>query len=443
MTTKTPSDGLNSHMHFITPSYPHQLLNLFPGNSFLILHSFLLFSSLLFPIISLSTAQTSFRPKALLLPVTKDSSTLQYLTQINRRTPLVPIKLTLDLGSAFLWVDCEQDNSVTHSDKAGVLAQDVVAIQSNDGSKPGRVVSVPNLLFTCGSSFLLKGLASGVKGMAGLGRTNMGLPSQFSAAFNFHRKFAICLSSSTRSNGVVFFGDGPYMFPPGNFDESKSLTYTPLFINPVSTAGSFFPREKSTEYFIGVKSIKIDNQDVPLNTLLLSIDSKGYGGTKISTVKPYTVLESSIYNSMVNAFVKSLGNHVKRVAAVPLFGACFDSRKIGSTPVGPGVPTINLVLQSESVYWTIYGANSMVEVGKDVLCLGFLDGGHILSHRCPPLTLCCRTWWLGGYLELTLTGGGCQGCDVFVIRDKGGREVHKLSFHFHWKVPIGRKSSSD
>ncbi|MQL41723.1 hypothetical protein EI012_27875, partial [Escherichia coli] len=92
---------------------------------------------------------------------------------------------------------------------------------------PGRVVSVPNFLFICGSKVVQDGLASGVKGMAGLGRTKVSLPSQFSSAFSFHRKFAICLSSSTGTDGVIFFGDGPYNL---NMDVSKVLTFTPLII---------------------------------------------------------------------------------------------------------------------------------------------------------------------------------------------------------------------
>lgn len=372
-----------------------------------------LLCSFLFPIISPSIAQTSsFRPKALLLPITKDPSTLQYTTNINQRTPLVPVKLTIDLGGQFLWVDCEQGyvsstykparcnsaqcnlaqskacgecysgpkpgcnnntcslfpyNPIIRTSTSGELAQDVVSIQSTNGFNPGRVVSVPNLLFTCGSTFLLEGLSSGAKGLAGLGRTKIGLPSQFAAAFSLKRKFAICLSS----NGVVFFGAEPYVF---GIDVSKSLIYTPLFINPVSTAGTHFEGEKSAEYFIGVKSIRINDKAVPFNTSLLSIDSHGVGGTKISTVNPYTVLHTSIYNSLVDAFVKALAN-VPRVAAVAPFGACFNSSHITSTRVGPLVPAIDLVLQSKDVYWSISGANSMVQVRSDVLCLGFVDGG--------------------------------------------------------------------
>jgi len=209
--------------------------------------------------------------------------------------------------------------------------------------------------------------------MAGLGRTKVSLPTQFSAAFSFPRKFAVCLSSSTRSNGVIFFGNGPYMLLP-NTDASASLIYTPLIVNPVSTAGASFKGDASSDYFIGVKSIKIGGKTVPnINSSLLSIH-QGNGGTKISTVNPYTVLETSIYKAVTEFFIKEVSG-VPRVAAVAPFGLCFNSKNIGSTRVGPAVPSIDLVLQSESVFWSIYGANSMVQVSDEVLCLGFVDGG--------------------------------------------------------------------
>jgi len=404
-------------MHY----FPHTQNSISFQSSMASSFHFLLFCSLLFLISSsITIATTSFRrPKALVLPVSKDASTLQYLAQLNQRTPLVPVKLTVDLGGQFLWVDCEQgyvsstyqpalcgsaqcllakatilcqdcpfgpkpgcnnhtcnvypDNTVIGTATNGELAIDVASIQSTDGSNPGRVVSVPKLAFACGATFILDRLASGVKGMAGLGRTGVSLPSQFSAAFRFRRKFAICLSSSTRSNGVIFFGDGPYVMLP-NIDVSKSLIYTPLIFNPVSTASVYQIGDPSSEYFIGVKSIKINGKSVPLNATLLSIDKKGFGGTKISTVNRYTVMETTIYKAVIEAFVKALAN-VTRVASVAPFGACFSSKNIGSTRVGPAVPQIDLVLQRKCVYWAIFGANSMVQVSNDVVCLGFVDGG--------------------------------------------------------------------
>lgn len=46
--------------------------------------------------------------------------------------------------------------------------------------------------------------------------------------------------------------------------------------------------------------------------------------------------------------------------------------------MGPAVPTVDLVMQSEEVFWRIFGGNSMVRTekgGVDVWCLGFVDGG--------------------------------------------------------------------
>ncbi|XAR61219.1 Nepenthesin [Bertholletia excelsa] len=378
---------------------------------------FLLFSILL--TFSLSSAQTSFRPDALVLPVSKDAATLQYLTRIQQRTPFVPVTLVVDLGGRFLWVDCESnytsstyqpvrcrsaqcslanangcgdcfsapkpgcnnntcgvspENPFTRTSTGGELATDVVSVNSSDGSNPGRVVSVRRFLFSCAPTSLLQGLAAGATGMAGLGQTRIAFPSQFASAFSFHRKFAICLSSSASSNGVIFFGESPYKFLP-NVDVS-SLTYTPLFINPVSTAGTSTQGEPSAEYFIGVKSIKVDNKTLTLNQSLLTIDENGFGGTKISTVVPYTVLESSIYKALTDAYISTAAAwNISRVAAVAPFGVCFSFQGVGSTRVGPAVPYIYLVLQSESVQYIITGSNSMVFVSDDVMCLGFVDGG--------------------------------------------------------------------
>ncbi|ESR33063.1 hypothetical protein CICLE_v10005035mg [Citrus x clementina] len=352
-------------------------------------------------------AQTSFRPRALVLPVQKNAAVFQYVTQIKQRTPLVPVKLAVHLGGNLLWVDCEKgyvsstnktarcgsaqcnligpvacgggicgefpSNPISNTGTFGSIRIDVVSVQSTNGRHPGRGVTVPNFIFLCGSEFVLQGLAPGVTGIAALGRTKTALPLQLAAAFSLNRKFAICLSPSARSNGVIIIGDGPYVLLP-NVDVSKSLTYTPLLINQVNTEGGFLGTP-SNEYFIGVKSIKVGGKAIPLNTTLLSIDSEGIGGTKFSTAVPYTVLETSIYKALLQAFVNAMPTKVTRVAPVAPFGACFNSRDIGSSRLGPSVPQIDLVLQNSKVFWSIIGANSIVRVSNDVSCLGFVDGG--------------------------------------------------------------------
>ncbi|XP_024020915.1 basic 7S globulin-like [Morus notabilis] len=374
-------------------------------------YNFLLFFSLLFP---LSAAQTSSRPKALVLRVKKDAPTLQHYSFLFQRTPSIPIKLTVDLGGKFIWVDCDNGfnsstkttvpchsaecalsgtsacssngidafcvessyNPIVKVSSTGDFSQDVVHIQSTDGKNPGKMVRVRKFLFTCAPTSLLNGLVRHSVGIAGLGRSKVAIPSLFSAAFGFPRKFALCLSSSTNAHvyGVVFLGDGPYVFLPG-IDMSESLTYTPLILNPVSTAPSSSHNGPSADYFIGVKSIKVNGKVVPLNTSLLSIDGNGVGGTMISTVEPYTVLETSIYKAVVGAFVKALPKNVARVSPVSPFGACFSAKNIAPTRLGPSVPTIDLVFQNEKVVWSIYGTNSMVYVNDKVACLGFVDGG--------------------------------------------------------------------
>ncbi|XP_057431683.1 probable aspartic proteinase GIP2 [Lotus japonicus] len=371
---------------------------------------FLLFHTLIIPFIYPSIAST-FHPNALVLPVTRDPATNQYVTLLHQRTPLVPVKLTLDLSGQFLWVDCEEgyvsstyhpahchtpqcsitrskscvdcylskpgcnintcnlfpNNIFTHTNQIGEVALDVVAVHSTDGSNPGKMVIVPNFLFTCGRTNLLKGLASGVKGMAGLGRNNeISVPSIFSSAFNFSKKFAICLSSSTKSSGVLFFGDGPYVFLPG-VDVSKSLIYTPLITNPDNSAGPIFHGRPAAEYFIGVKGIRINEKLIQLNTSLLSIGDEGEGGTKISTVNPYTTMETSIYHAFVNAFANELEDVPQEKPIAP-FKLCFNSKNLE-------VPAIDFVLQGKGVFWRILGGNSMVQVSREVSCLAFVDGG--------------------------------------------------------------------
>ncbi|KAH7522374.1 hypothetical protein FEM48_Zijuj07G0131600 [Ziziphus jujuba var. spinosa] len=231
-----------------------------------------------------------FKPMTLLFPVKKDSSTFQYITQIKQRTPLVPIKLALDLGGEYVSIDCQKHNYVSSTyrpvscgsaqcllanDKTcrsctpqhpiskpqeckphiclvnpynpvahivisgAELGQDIVSVQSTNGSNPGGMVYVPNFLFSCADTSFLEGLTNGVKGIAGLGKNKLGLPYQFASDFNLSRKFSICLSSSTTSYGVIFIGVLPNIFRPNNIDLSKFLTYTTLINFPPNMDDDF------------------------------------------------------------------------------------------------------------------------------------------------------------------------------------------------------------
>ncbi|KAG7588724.1 Aspartic peptidase domain superfamily [Arabidopsis suecica] len=266
-----------------------------------------------------SSAQPSFRPKALLLAVAKDQSTLQYKTVITQHIPLVPASVVFDLGGRELWVDCDKDyvSSTYQSPRCNYA----------ECSRAGST--------SCGTCFSPPRpgcrLASGTVGMAGMGRHNISLPPQFAAAFSFSQKFAVR--------------------------------------NPQSILTAIKIVEKK------------QFQRLKINA------SIGFRGTKISSVNPYTVLESSIYKAFTLEFVKqTAARNITRVASEKPFGdACFSTKNVGVTRLGYAAPEIQLLLRSNDVIWRIFRANSMVSVSDDVICLGFVDGVNLCGDRRVPV----------------------------------------------------------
>ncbi|KAK4441690.1 putative aspartic proteinase GIP2 [Sesamum alatum] len=365
--------------------------------------------------------------QALVAPIRKDKSTNLYTLSIYLKTPLQRSKLHLDLGSYFPWHDCAHhrynslsyrpiienttlcnemipqvigycyeparpgcansscgfypENPVTRESSLGDLIQDKFALPLP--RKQGQPGPVSELVLTCVNttifSKLLRGLARGSVGLASLGRYNHSLPAQLSKSFSSPQVFAICLPSSSKDPGLVWFNSpGPYFLSPG-VDLSKSLTYTPLITAPRGSDTEIYYYYPSPEYYIGLTSIKVNERSITLNKTLLAIDGEGLGGVKISSSKPYSELQTSIFQALTDAFVKEAGrlNLSLIQPAVKPFKVCYTVE--GSGAGGPAVPTIDLVLQSEKVVWRIYGSNSMVTVKTknkvDAWCLGFVDGG--------------------------------------------------------------------
>ncbi|KAE8711518.1 Chloroplast-targeted copper chaperone-like protein [Hibiscus syriacus] len=299
----------------------------------------------------LSESLTTLKPNRFVLPVQRDQKTNLYVANIYKQTPSLKVPFVVDLNGRLLWVTCDKSylsstyraprcrstqcaradgyychtcsakarpgchnntcgvmsvNPVTGITAMSELAQDVLSIQSTQGSNPGPMVRVPQFLFTCAPSLLLQnGLPGNVQGPP---------------------------------NGVMFFGDSPYYMLP-DVEITRPLSYTPLIISPQG------------EYYMEVRSIKINNKNVPINMTLLSVDKRGAGGTKLSTINPYTW------------------------EPVAPFRACFNSKSFKSTRVGPAVPNIDLVLHDNHMVWRIFGANSIVEAAPGVSCLAFVDGG--------------------------------------------------------------------
>ncbi|KAH1146553.1 hypothetical protein GYH30_041952 [Glycine max] len=332
---------------------------------------------------------------SLTLPVTKDHSTHQYLTILSYGTPVESAKFVLDLGGSLLWADCASRTTPsstlapifhrsircltakgpeieTHrwlSSLANPIDQDQPCQITAENSITGKRVTEGELvedlvihrshelLFTCSPTFLLNGLVTDAKGIIGLDKSRISFSSQVFHSLKIQRKITLCLSPTS---GVIQFGKMTHKSQTES-EIFRSLTFTPLVANQDPT---------QTQSSINVNSVKINGKKVAFDTPL-------GGGAQLSTVVPYTTLQTSIYDNFESAYLKAASSmDMKRVDPVSPFGLCFESNGVGSSQVGPNVPIIDLVLQSEMVKWSIYGRNSMVQVSDDVMCLGFVGGGE-------------------------------------------------------------------
>ncbi|KAI3782330.1 hypothetical protein L2E82_12373 [Cichorium intybus] len=363
------------------------------------------------------------KPRAIHLLIRKNEITLQYYTTFESGNSQVPttIDALIDLGAPSVWFDCTTYVSSSYkrascgsnrckkaqglsyigcnstprpgcsNNTCGIfvynlardyssiqeLGEDTMQVYSTDGEYILFTYNVPKFQFACSDSAAVERLPGDhTKGLVGLSRTEISLPSQISSYFKLAKKFAVCLpSSSEHVFGDIFIGGGPYYMPIRE-DQSLSLVTTPLIVNPNGTARIQSEGDLSNQYFINVKNIEVSGKSVAFSPSLLSFDNNGVGGTKISTTTPYTILHSSIYKPLVKDFVKEASlNNIKRVKYVAPFGACFDPKTAPNTITGPAIPNIDLVLEGSTVRMRLYGANSMVKAKNNVICLAFIDGG--------------------------------------------------------------------
>ncbi|KAK4441686.1 putative aspartic proteinase GIP1 [Sesamum alatum] len=379
-----------------------------------------------FTLLQLSTQVLSLQATTLSSPIKKDANSNLYTMLIYLKTPLQPSQLHIDLGFYLPWYDCARhyksssyqpviynsslcldldtnaygncfnkpgpgcsndtctyfpENPVTGKGGLGEILTDKFALPT--AKNPAQLGPVSQIVLSCTFpnkySKIYRGLARGSTGLATLGRFNYSLSAQISRGSSAPWIFALCLPSSSNATGIALFNSaGPYNFSP-KIDGSKLLTYTPLILGPRGSDTKIFYWYKSPDYYIGLTSFRVNGKVVLLNQTLLAIDEIGFGGTKLSTSKPYTVLQSSIFKALTDAFVKeSTALNLTLVKPVAPFSLCYAADKVPSTRVGPAVPAIDLVLGSDKVFWRIYGSNSMVRIKNedvDAWCLGFVDGG--------------------------------------------------------------------
>ena len=318
-------------------------------------------------------------------PITRDLSTGQHIAEIRLGDSPEPVKLVVDLSGPLLWFDCSSGNlstsrSLISGSSSGCVKVDYVGASSrgdqnadcdllvrNDvvgitarGELATDVLSLGSVssqgtvdpLFACAPPLLLRGLASGAQVVMGLSKAQISLPSQLAAETSERRRLTVYFSPS---NAVVSTSSVEEVFGTA---AARSLVYTPL-----STSSS-------GDYLINVKSIRVNGEKLAAKCPL---------SAELSTLVPYTTLESSLYAVFAEGYVKAATN-AKSVAPVAPFGLCFTSTSSAEVEF----PAVELALQSEMVRWRIQGKNLLVDVGGGVQCLGIVNGG---SNRVNPITM--------------------------------------------------------
>ncbi|PHU25305.1 hypothetical protein BC332_03637 [Capsicum chinense] len=278
------------------------------------------------PVSTSCLAKTTLQPKTFFLALEKDPTSLQHTAEIQQRTPLVPIKLSIHLVGDSLWVDCEKGyNSSTYK-------------PSQSKSKQCKLESTTQYADCL------------------IGFVELGPGCNRDACYNIiENPLAEILSRGEILTDLF----------------QQKIWHLLELINRTKCPYDIVRDKKISEYYIKVSSISINGKNVPLNKTLLSLGKKG--GTNISTDLPYTMLATSIYNAVTKAFVAAIPKEVRSVPPVEPFTTCFNSRDIRISRLGFNAPEINIGLHKKKVHWTITGANSLVKVNEDVVCLAFVE----------------------------------------------------------------------
>ncbi|XP_027186268.1 probable aspartic proteinase GIP2 [Cicer arietinum] len=164
--------------------------------------------------------------------------------------------LAIDLAGENFWYDCEthyNSSSYIPIECGSKICPDVACIGCNGPFKPGCT----NNIYPANDS-PLNGLPKITKGIIGLARSNISLPTQLALKNKLPPMFSLCLPSSNKQGFtnllVGSIGKDPFQ------ELYKFVQSTPLIVNPVSTGVVSVQGGPSMEYFINVKTIKPESQ---------------------------------------------------------------------------------------------------------------------------------------------------------------------------------------
>ncbi|KAH0907091.1 hypothetical protein HID58_038918, partial [Brassica napus] len=332
-----------------------------------------------------------------ILPIFKHEPSKQYYTliYIGSATTSSPVNLLLDLGTNLTWLNCRNikslsslrlvtcesytckfitgttgcdgkiclyrepspflltNHTVTKTDR---VVQDKATIFTTENGVPPSIVSFRPFTFSCAVQSNLQGIASPISGVIGLCSGEHPFWRQVSSAFNVIPKFALCLPSS-RVGKFYMGATSSFNTPLFGGNNPVPMTLTPLTL-------------VSGKYLISVTSIYVDGIHLPVNPSLLE------GGAKLSTVVPYTVLQTDIYDALAQSFTFNAARKgMSETTGHAPFKHCFEEGASGKN-IDVSMMEIGLPGNGKEVKWRFQGANIVERVSETVICLAFVDGGN-------------------------------------------------------------------
>nr|AGV54695.1 basic 7S globulin [Phaseolus vulgaris] len=355
------------HCELNTPTHPFIVLILAMSSSFAI--HFFLISIPLFSVCCLSASHApSTKPHPFILPIKKDPATNLFYTSVGVGTPRHNFDLTIDLAGENLWYDCNTHyNSSSYRPIACGSKQcpDVGCVGCNGPFKPGCTNNtcpantinplakfifggglaedfifivqqkVSGLLSSCidtdgFTSFTndespLNGLPKNSRGIIGLSESQFVFPMHLLLAGKQLR-----LMGRLGTKNLPFFiltsrEKGAWRLAPSG----PSLNSQPLFANlffDVFTRNPSVEGFPTKEHFTPLGAVQIDGKVVNLKPSLLAIDNKGNGGTNLSTMSPFTELQTTGYKTFIRVFIKKASDRrLKGMVTVAPWEACYGS----------------------------------------------------------------------------------------------------------------------
>ncbi|XP_042502337.1 protein ASPARTIC PROTEASE IN GUARD CELL 1 [Macadamia integrifolia] len=161
----------------------------------------------------------------------------------------------------------------------------------------GNSGSVDKIALGCGHDN--EGLFVGASGLLGLGGGSLSFPSQIKAS-----SLSYCLVDRDSSSSSTLEFDSP---------EPADAVTAPLLRN----------RQVDTFYYVGLSGLSVGDQMLSIPPSSFAMDEAGNGGVIVDSGTSVTRLQTDMYNTLRDAFVKGTSG-LPATSGVALFDTCYD-----------------------------------------------------------------------------------------------------------------------